>query len=256
MSVRVITWVWDHSMSEGTDRLVMLALADSADDAGSCWPSMLTLARKAKVNERTVRRSIRTLEGMGEVSTVAGGGTTSNRYRILLDPRVQSVRSDPGQPAPSDTSPPGRDAPPGQPAPGVKPDNGEQSRGGESPGADTGVRGTVKRSSKNKNKPSSERAPSSSSDPRFVEFWDTCPKKVGKADAFRMYQAAVRNSVPSSTLLEGMRRYALSVRGTDSKFIVHPATWLHGGRWDDETTGPRPGGSDTSWMHSMPGDAS
>ena len=103
-------------------------------------------------------------------------------------------------------------------------------------GADTGDRGTVKEQSKNKNSPSAEQAPRVSTDPRFVEFWDECPKKVGKADAFRRYQLTIRSGVSSAQVLEGMRRYALAVRDTDPKFIVHPATWLHQGRWDDDLT--------------------
>jgi hypothetical protein len=83
-----------------------------------------------------------------------------------------------------------------------------------------------------------------------------CPKKIAKADAFRKYQAAIRAAVPSSVLLEGMRRYASSVRDGDPKFTVHPSTWLHQGRWDDEVAGPRAAADNTSWMHSMPGDAS
>jgi hypothetical protein len=39
MSVKVMSWVWDHSRAEGTDRLVLLAIADSAEHDGSdAWP--------------------------------------------------------------------------------------------------------------------------------------------------------------------------------------------------------------------------
>jgi hypothetical protein len=244
MSVRVLTWVWDHSASQGTDRLVLLALADSADDSGSCWPSMLTLARKARVSERTVRRSVRTLEQMGEVSSVMGGGTGSNRYRILLDPRVETpVRMT----APVNGTP-GQDDRPGQSDPGVKQGKNGRITPVNLTGADTGDRGTVNRASKNKNSPSTEQAPKGSTDPRFVEFWDACPKKVGKADAFRRYQLTLRSGVSSAQVLEGIRRYALSVRDTDPKFIAHPATWLHQGRWDDETVAGKPAERPPGWQ--------
>jgi hypothetical protein len=227
MSVRVLTWVWDHSASQGTDRLVLLALADSADDSGSCWPSMLTLARKARVSERTVRRSVRTLEQMGEVSSVMGGGTGSNRYRILLDPRVETpVRMS----APVNGTP-GQDVRPGQSDPGVKQGKNGRTSPVNLTGADTGVRGTVKRSSKNKNSPST--------DTGFDEFWDAYPRRIGKAEALRKYQAAVHSGVTAAALLEAARRYALSARGTDPKFIAHPATWLHQGRWDDDLSPPK-----------------
>jgi hypothetical protein len=248
MSVRVLTWVWDHSASQGTDRLVLLALADSADDSGSCWPSMLTISRKAKVSERTARRAIRTLEDAGEVRSVRGGGMTSNRYRIMLDPRVQVVPDNPGQSDPPVNVTPGTDDRGGQSDPATKTGKGTQTSPVNVTGADTGDRGTVNRASKNKNSPPTEEAPKVSTDPRFVEFWDACPKKVGKADAFRRYQLTIRSGVSSAQVLEGIRRYALSVRDTDPKFIAHPATWLHQGRWDDETTAGKQADRPPGWQ--------
>lgn len=93
MSVRVITWVWDYSEARGIDRLVLLALADAADDGGRAWPSVATLARKAAVAPRTVQRSLRTLAEMGELTLLQGGtgGKGTNTYRVRLDPRVASV---------------------------------------------------------------------------------------------------------------------------------------------------------------------
>jgi hypothetical protein len=79
-----------------------------------------------------------------------------------------------------------------------------------------------------------EKPPTSTADPRFVEFWAVCPRMVAKAAAFRKYQDAIRKGITSTTLLDGMRAYAASVRGKDPQFIVHPATWLHQGRWDDQ----------------------
>ena len=238
MSVRVITWVWDHSMSEGTDRLVLLALADSADDNGSCWPSVLTLARKTRVSERTVRRSIRTLEALGELHTVLGSGTTSNRYRIMLDPRVQVVRSDPGQSDPPVNLTPGQSDRGGQSDPTINTDNIPQVSPVNLTGADTGDRGTVKNDFKSKKTRSGEPIPTSTADERFTEFWDACPRKVKKAEAFRKYQATIRAGASSAALLEGMRRYALSVRDSDPQYIAHPSTWLHQGRWEDEPVRP------------------
>ncbi|MGH9090199.1 MAG: helix-turn-helix domain-containing protein [Acidimicrobiales bacterium] len=91
MSVRVMTDVWSWSQATGTTFLVLLALADVADDQGECWPSIAHLARKCRVSERTVQRCVRDLEDIGEVVVVVGGGrastpggTRSNRYRIVI----------------------------------------------------------------------------------------------------------------------------------------------------------------------------
>lgn len=95
MSVRVMSWVWDHSEAVGTDRFVLLAIADSADDDGTdAWPSIETLARKTRLDERTVQRSIRRLAdaGMLTVEEQAGGSARCradrrpNRYAVVMRP--------------------------------------------------------------------------------------------------------------------------------------------------------------------------
>ena len=91
MSVKFSSRVWEFSHSTGTDRLVLLALADNADDNGECWPSIRHLARKCRIDTRTVQRHIRSLELLGEVRVIVGGGrsrmaggTRSNRYQIVI----------------------------------------------------------------------------------------------------------------------------------------------------------------------------
>lgn len=61
MSVRVMSAIWEIPMPP-TDKLVMLALADCADEEGRCWPSIATIARKSGVSERSVQRAIRKAE--------------------------------------------------------------------------------------------------------------------------------------------------------------------------------------------------
>lgn len=89
MSVRVMSWVWESSQSTGIDRLVLLAIADSAsDDGGHAWPSIRTLKTKAMVSERTVQRAIRTLVELGELVVDANAGRSGvNVYRVVMTPR-------------------------------------------------------------------------------------------------------------------------------------------------------------------------
>jgi hypothetical protein len=86
MSVRVMSWVWEHSRAEGTDRLVLLAIADSAsDDGNNAWPSISTLADKAKVSPRTVQRSIRALQLLGEITMSPNAGRHgTNVYQVHM----------------------------------------------------------------------------------------------------------------------------------------------------------------------------
>lgn len=104
MSIKVISWVWDSSASRGTDRLVLLAIADSAsgDDGTNAYPSIATLARKAGVSTRTVQRAIRTLVELGELEFSPGAGRNgSNLYRVNVRQIVTPVRLSP--PRQSDT---------------------------------------------------------------------------------------------------------------------------------------------------------
>lgn len=76
MSIAVMTWVWTTSPTSSNERLVLLALADacSRDDGTGCWPSVATIARKAAVSDRAVRRVIARLQADGHLIVHRGGG--------------------------------------------------------------------------------------------------------------------------------------------------------------------------------------
>nr|WP_319554611.1 helix-turn-helix domain-containing protein [uncultured Vibrio sp.] len=65
MSVKVMSYVWDIPSFKGSDKLVMLCLADHADDSGLCWPSIDTIARKSGVSPTTVKSTLKKLEKGG-----------------------------------------------------------------------------------------------------------------------------------------------------------------------------------------------
>lgn len=68
MSVKVMSYVWDIPEFKGSDKLVMLCLADHADDKGMCWPSIDTIARKSGVSPTTVKNTLKKLEAGGWVA--------------------------------------------------------------------------------------------------------------------------------------------------------------------------------------------
>lgn len=91
MSVRVMSWVFEHSQSTGNDRLVLLAIADRCDDdGGNCWKSTEKLADKARVSKRTAQRCIDHLVAMGEVVVTERPGTT-NMLTVVMTEGRQSV---------------------------------------------------------------------------------------------------------------------------------------------------------------------
>lgn len=87
MSVACQNWVWKYSKTTGNDRLLLLAIADCADDEGdNAWPSVETLADKATCSERTVQRRIQVLEETGCLTVLRGAGRNgTHRYRVHMD---------------------------------------------------------------------------------------------------------------------------------------------------------------------------
>ncbi|HVW79828.1 MAG TPA: hypothetical protein VHB69_02655 [Mycobacteriales bacterium] len=73
----------------------------------------------------------------------------------------------------------------------------------------------------------------------FDEFWSIYPLRKGKLDAERKFAQAAKRADPG-VILAGARRFAAANRQTEPRFIAHPATWLHQGRWDDDAPTPKP----------------
>lgn len=66
MSISLMTKVWANAPLKGSHLLLLLAMADFANDDGtSIFPSLATLARKIRANEKTVRRGIDVLIAAG-----------------------------------------------------------------------------------------------------------------------------------------------------------------------------------------------
>lgn len=88
MSIRLIDRVWRHSLHSSTSLLVLLALADYANDDGSgIWPSYESIARKARISRRQAMRTIADLCAAGPVRIVrrGGGRCGANMYAIDVD---------------------------------------------------------------------------------------------------------------------------------------------------------------------------
>jgi hypothetical protein len=79
MSVAATTWVWNSSKSEGADRLVLLALADFADESGRCFGSWGTMQRKTRLSKSTIARSLKRLEESGELKLIEASRIVNGR---------------------------------------------------------------------------------------------------------------------------------------------------------------------------------
>src|ERR1019366_2066654 len=95
MSIRIMSAVWQLSEYRNGKRLVLLALADWANDDGVCWPKMPTIAEKAGITERGASGIMRQLvsDGVIEILDAGGGRGHSRRYRIRLPKKGEAGSS-------------------------------------------------------------------------------------------------------------------------------------------------------------------
>ena len=106
-------------------KLVLVKLADQANDDGECWPSYQSIADACEMGRSTVKAHIAWLEEHGFLRVEyrhygSGGKSKSNIYHLTIGKGSESVKSRPGQILTgSDTDLPRSDA---DPFNGAKPD--------------------------------------------------------------------------------------------------------------------------------------
>lgn len=69
----------------------------------------------------------------------------------------------------------------------------------------------------------------------FTTWWETYPRKIGKAAAAKAY-AKARKSASADELMAGLANATAvwQASRTEPQFIPHASTWLNAGRWEDE----------------------
>lgn len=97
MSIKHMTDVWENRKHlSGSRLLLMLAIADHANDEGVCWPSIPTLAARIRASERQTMRLIKDLAECGDIEILQRGDGRghSNVYQIKGD--IQGQKGDTG----------------------------------------------------------------------------------------------------------------------------------------------------------------
>jgi len=96
MSAEATNWVWKHSEAAGSDRLVLLALADFCNETAECYASYGTLVKKTRLGQKTVYRSLKSLQSAGEVEQIkqgefGDGGQVANEWKL---PKIHIGQND------------------------------------------------------------------------------------------------------------------------------------------------------------------
>jgi len=229
MSVKVMARVWAHSQRKDGELLVMLALADFSNDAGESWPRLEVLAQKARLTKRQACKVLDKLEVAGEIrrERSTGGRNRRTRYFINLN----------------------------------SPENSEQKTVLKKHCNKNSVFGDMKTVSysshalnrhrtvnKKESVESDKLIPDSLStkskrkltrpDPAVLEafprFYQAYPRHKGRQDAEKAWLKLNPGAEVITVIMGAVERYAAEVRDTEAKYILHPATWLNGKRWEDE----------------------
>jgi DNA-binding Lrp family transcriptional regulator len=210
MSYKATNWAYELPLT-GSQKFVLVALADMADEANTCYPGQQRIAEMTGFSEATVRRALKALEESGLLSREARHGAygyrTSDRYRLNVGSLPVTV------PARQDAH---RSESPSLPVTVHVPT-------GHGDGAVEPLE-----------EPSDEPIEISRSfEDEFAEWWGLYPRKQAKVDAFKAFKTA-RKTEPFELLLSGLRTYLLMNAGQPKNFLKLPAGWLRDGRWADE----------------------
>lgn len=206
MSIQVMQAVWEHSKADGRARLVLLAIADHQGEIGA-WPSISTLARMVNSSERSVQRDIQYLQSIGELTVEVQNAPTrsqykSNLYWVTLPGVTSGVTNA---------------------TPGVT----DLASGVTAGGVQTLIEPL--RETNNLTKAQSQEL--------FDEFWNSYPRKLDKAKAFRAFKSAIKRAT-FEDILAGVIAYRNDpTRNPD--FTKYPATWLNNDSWEN-TIQPSP----------------
>lgn len=93
MSIEVMSWVLNNAPVRGTEKIILLGLANHADaDGNNAYPSVARLARYANVSERAVQQALRILEEGGHIYRHFNEGGSAqqradrrpNKYTVLM----------------------------------------------------------------------------------------------------------------------------------------------------------------------------
>lgn len=74
----------------------------------------------------------------------------------------------------------------------------------------------------------------------FEVFWGQYPRRVGKGNAWKAWQKLSPDDQVQAWKKIPEQAKAWHNAETETRFIPHPATWLNGRRWEDETPGEAP----------------
>lgn len=85
---------WDAVCASHTQKLVLIALADNANDDGGCWPSLTTIARRCCMSRQGILNQIAAFETDGWLTVDRASGKV-NQYTLAIPDQSTALTSQP-----------------------------------------------------------------------------------------------------------------------------------------------------------------
>jgi hypothetical protein len=213
MSYRALNWAWEADLPT-SQKFVLVALADMADEHESCFPGQERLGRMIGATDRTVRAALVKLEESGLISRTqrrgADGMRTSDRYVLHTNRKILPVV--------------------------------------ESPETDVDLTGNLRQPHRKQLPGNPQRTTREPSDPvgELLEvlwmMWPSSRRSTKKVVALRLKTALKRTDAP--TLIEAVKAHT-DVWSTwpesDVQYVPLLSTWLNQERWTGAVPQPRSG---------------
>ena len=98
MSIQAVAWAISQRVGSPTGKVLLMCLANYANEKGECWPSQKTISREAELSERSTRDWLQKLEAQGFISRSrrhrSDGSRTSDHVVLNLSLAPKSGDSD------------------------------------------------------------------------------------------------------------------------------------------------------------------
>lgn len=259
MSIHISSAVWKRKGLDPLTKLVLLKLADNANDEGECWPSIRRIVDETGLARSTVFRRLEDLEELKLIERHRRETTSARNittlYWISLDEILKT--SVPDGVRPPDYSTFDKQPSVARTGPQDGP-NGPQD-GPKSPGPGLQIvsrrhpnhKGIVIEPSFDPSRPNSltgagillESEMALPVEDLAETIYKAYPRHIAKKEALRAIRSAFKRGMKPPDLLAATKRYTAAVLASDTKpeFVPYPATWYNADRWNDPLPAPANG---------------
>jgi hypothetical protein len=217
MSVQQITLALSLRNVSQAEKLLLIVLANYADEDGRCWPSQKRLGEDAGMSDRSVRTAFVKLEEAGLIVRERRNRRDGSRGTDMIELHLERA-NDQRKNLPAEKSSSGKSC------------TDYRKNLHELPENISGLT-TFEPTIEPSIEPSEKRA--GEIDAAFDRFWAAYPSKLDKVYARKVFPKALKKTSLDRMLMAIDHARQHSPAWRDNVFL-HPSTWLNKERWNDE----------------------